>query len=225
MNSRPKAFWRYINSRIKIHPNIAELLCSDGSTVCSDAEKATIFNEYFSSVFTVEDTTTTIPTVHSVCSPPVIDSIDITPEVVLNKITNLQSGKSSRPDGWPVQIIKSMGEAISVPLSIIFNKSFNSGILPEDWKCAHITPIHKKGARNLVSNYRPVSLTSIFSKLMESIIKDHIMNHIIVNNLVSPYQFGFVPGRSCSTQLLHVLDYLTYHLDKGYSIDIIYLDF
>ena len=51
------------------------------------------------------------------------------------------------------------------------------------------------------------------------------MNHIIVNNLVSPYQFGFVPGRSCSTQLLHVLDYLTYHLDKGYSIDIIYLDF
>ena len=62
MNSRPKAFWRYINSRIKIHPNIAELLCSNGSTV----------NEYFSSVFTVEDTTT-IPTVHSVCSPPVID--------------------------------------------------------------------------------------------------------------------------------------------------------
>ena len=224
VNSRPKAFWRYINSRIKIHPNIAELLCSDGSTVCSDAEKATIFNEYFSSVFTVEDTTT-IPTVHSVCSPPVIDSIDITPEVVLNKITNLQSGKSSGPDGWPVQIIKSMGEVISVPLSIIFNKSFNSGILPEDWKCAHITPIHKKGARNLVSNYRPVSLTSIFSKLMESIIKDHITNHLIVNNLVSPYQFGFVPGRSCSTQLLHVLDYLTYHLDKGYSIDIIYLDF
>ena len=76
-------------------------------TRCSDAEKATIFNEYFSSVFTVEDTTT-IPTVHSVCSPPVIDSIDITPEVVLNKITNLQSGKSSGPDGWPVQIIKSM---------------------------------------------------------------------------------------------------------------------
>ena len=74
VNSRPKAFWRYINSRIKIHPNIAELLCSDGSTVCSDAEKATIFNEYFSSVFTVEDTTT-ISTVHSVCSPPVIDSI------------------------------------------------------------------------------------------------------------------------------------------------------
>ena len=118
-----------------------------------------------------------------------------------------------------------MGDFISVPLSIIFNKSFNSGSLPQDWKCAHVTPIHKKGARNLVSNYRPVSLTSIFSKMMESLIKDHIMNYLTRYNLISPYQFGFTPGRSCTTQLLHVLDYLTKHLDNGYSIEMIYLDF
>ena len=87
------------------------------------------------------------------------------------------------------------------------------------------TKIHKKGARNLACNYRPVSLTSIFSKLMESIIKDHILNHLSINNLLSPYQFGFMPGRSCSTQLLLILDYLTCHLDNAYSIDVIYLDF
>ena len=60
---------------------------------------------------------------------------------------------------------------------------------------------------------------------MESIIKDHILNHLSINNLLSPYQFGFIPGRSCSTQLLLILDYLTHHLDNGYSIDVIYLDF
>ena len=118
-----------------------------------------------------------------------------------------------------------MSEFISVPLSILFNKSLNSGTLPSDWKCANVTPIHKKGARNLACNYRPVSLTSIFSKLMESIVKDHILNHLSTNNLLSPYQFGFIPGRSCSTQLLLMLDYLTHHLDEGYSIDVIYLDF
>ena len=95
--------------------------------------------------------------------------------------------------------------------------------LPQDWKCAHVTPIHKKGGRNVVSNYRPVSLTSIFSKMMESLIKDHIMNYLTRYNLISPYQFGFTPGRSCTTQLLHVLDYLTKHLDNGYSIEMIYV--
>ena len=197
---------------------------NDGSVVHSDLEMATLFNEYFSSVFTCEDITS-IPTVDSTGSPLLNDSIEITPTVVLNKLMALQSSKSPGPDGWPITIIKSVSEFISVPLSILFNKSLNNGTLPPDWKCANVTPIHKKGARNLACNYRPVSLTSIFSKLMESIIKDHVLNHLSTNNLLSPHQFGFIPGRSCSTQLLLLLDYLTSHLDNGYSIDVIYLDF
>ena len=60
---------------------------------------------------------------------------------------------------------------------------------------------------------------------MESIVKDHILSHLFTNNLISPYQFGFMSGRSCSTQLLQVLDYLTQYLDNGYCVDVIYLDF
>jgi len=97
-------------------------------------------------------------------SPPVVDSIDITPDIVFNKVMNLQNGKSPGPDGWPIQLIKSVGEFISVPLFIIFNKSFFDGVLPKDWKSAHVTPIHKKGVRNIVSNYRLVSLTSFIVK-------------------------------------------------------------
>ena len=185
---------------------------------------ATLFNEYFSSVFTCEDITS-IPTVDSTGSPLLNDSIEITPAVALNKLMALQNSKSPGPNGWPITIIKSVSEFISVPLSILFNKSLNSSTLPPDWKCANVTPIHKKDAQNLACNYRPVSLTSIFSKLLESIIKDYVLNHLSTNNLLSPHQFGFIPGRSCSTQLLMLLDYLTSHLDNGYSIDIIYLDF
>ena len=71
--------------------------------------------------------------------------------------------------GLCIQLIKSVGELISVPLSITFNKSFADGILPQVWKSAHVTPIHKKGAHNIVSNYQPVSLTSVYCKMMESI--------------------------------------------------------
>ena len=60
---------------------------------------------------------------------------------------------------------------------------------------------------------------------MKSIVKDHLMNHLLANNLLSDYQFGFIPGRSCTTQLLYVLDYFTQHLDQGDSVDVIYLDF
>ena len=60
---------------------------------------------------------------------------------------------------------------------------------------------------------------------MESIVKDHLMSHLLANNLLSDYQFGFIPGRSCTTQLLYVLDYFTQHLDQGDSVDAIYLDF
>jgi len=187
---------------------------------------ATHFNEYFSSVFTCEDTAD-IPTVDSTGSPLLDDSFEITPTVVFNKLTALQSNKSPGPDGWPITIIKSVSEFISVPLSILFNK-----YVTKQWYftirleiCQCNTYSQKKGARNLASNYRPVSLTSIFSKLMVSIVKDHILKHLYINNLLSPYQFGFIPGRSCSTQLLMLLDYLTRHLNNGHSIDVIYLDF
>jgi len=86
----------------------------------SDAEIATHFNEYLSIVFTCEDTAS-IPTVDWTSSLLLDDSIEITPTVVYNKLTTLQSNKSLGPDGWPVTNIKSVSEFISVPLSILFN--------------------------------------------------------------------------------------------------------
>ena len=183
-----------------------------------------MFNEYFSSVFTCEDTSS-LRVIDTTSVPLISDSIEFTPEIVNEKILNLPNSKSPGPDGWPIPLIKSLSECISIPLSIIFNKSFNSGSLPNDWKNAQVIPIHKKGARNQACNYRPVSLTSIFSKFMESIIKGHLISHLLANNILSDHHFGFIPGRSCTTQLLYVLDYFTKHLDRGELIDVIYLDF
>jgi len=83
-----------------------------------------------------------------------------------------------------------MAKSICIPLSILFNKSSDSSTLPEDWKSAHITPIHKKGVCNLVTNYQPISLTSIIIKLMESIINDNILNHFIQAHFPLPIWFS-----------------------------------
>jgi hypothetical protein len=81
------------------------------------------------------------------------------------------------------------------------------------------------GNRKIPANYRPVSLTNIASKVMESIIRDHILDHMQSNNLLSKRQFGFVKGRSTALQLLHVMEKWTDMLDKGDAVDAIYMDF
>ena len=76
-----------------------------------------------------------------------------------------------------------------------------------------------------MTNYRPISLTSVICKQMDAIIKYHLMEYIAENEILTDYQHGFVLGRSCATQLLECVDYWTDMLDQGHTVDTIYLDF
>ena len=123
------------------------------------------------------------------------------------------------------RILKELAEELAQPLADLFNTSMDSGIVPESWKTANVTPIFKKGDKRDPSNYRPVSLTSTIGKIMEKIIRDHINKHMQLNKLYSPHQHGFRKGRSCSTQLLEVTEDWTKLLDEDNSVDCIYLDY
>ena len=139
---------------------------------------------------------------------PSLDNINITPDMVAEKLLNLNPSKSPGPTGWPLLALKRSAHHISLPLSLIFNKSLQSRVLPCNWKQVHVTPVHKKGSCTDPANYRPISLTSIV-KLLESIIRDNITNHIFSNQLFADHQHGFVSGKLCTIQLLIIgLDYL-----------------
>ena len=97
--------------------------------------------------------------------------------------------------------------------------------VPASWKSAIVVPIFKKGCRNSVKNYRPISLTSIACKLMESVIKDAVLAHLFSYNLVSSCQYGFLARRSTTIQLLHCCNKWLKNLSKGIQVDIVYLDF
>ena len=114
---------------------------------------------------------------------------------------------------------------IAEPRSIIYNEALKLSKLPYEWKLGHITAIFKKGNKSEPGNYRPISLTSILCKILESIIRDHIMTYMLANNLFSLQQFGFLPGISTVLQLLKVLDKWTEILDGGGCVDVIYCDF
>jgi len=111
------------------------------------------------------------------------------------------------------------------PLWMIFNASLNTSKLPLDWKRANITPIFKKGCRSTAGNYRPVSLTSVPCKLLESIIREELLDHLNRHQLIDKNQHGFVNGKSCLTNLLETLESVTKSLDNSDDVDVIYLDY
>ena len=107
-------------------------------------------------------------------------------------------------DGISPKILKETVEQISTPLAHVFNMSLKEGIVPFEWKEANIIPLFKKGSRNKSVNYRPVSLTSVICKLLETIIRDHMMDFLIKHKLINPSQHGFLKAKSCLTNLLYV---------------------
>ena len=154
-----------------------------------------------------------------------LSSIKITQEIVLKKLKNLRTDKACGSDSIHPYILKNYAEFIVAPLTIIFNKSLETGELPKIWKSALITPLYKKGPKHKPENYRPISLTSVPCKIMESIFIDHIVDHIQTNNLSNPYQHGFTKKRSPETNLLQALNIWTDALSHQIPIDIVYLDY
>ena len=123
------------------------------------------------------------------------------------------------------KVLKECSEEISTPLYIVFRKSLDSGTLPEDWKTARVTPIFKKGQKTKAGNYQPGSLTCIPCKVMETLIKNKILEHVEEQAALSGNQHGFTKGKSCLTNLLETLEEVTASLDQGLSVDVIFLDY
>jgi hypothetical protein len=208
---------------MKTRSGIADLDTAEGKATTDD-QKAEALNSFFISVFTREDTSS-VPSASRKPETSIIRDLNITKAAVEEKLKKLNPSKSSGPDGLHPRILWELREEISGPLAAVMQKSLEEGHLPQAWKDAHVSPIFKKGKRNLTNNYRPVSLTSVVCKTLESIIRDHVMEHIEENKLLTNYQHGFVSGRSCSTQLLACLDRWTEILDSGSVMDAVYLDF
>ena len=219
-----KGFWKYVNNKLKRNTGISNLKTSDGKATENDKEKADLLNSFFSSVFTKENTTN-IPDLNHRNNEQFICDLIITREAVEEKLSRLDPHKSMGPDKIPAFLLKSLSKELSLPLCIIFNKSISEGKLPQDWKKAEVTAIFKKGNKTDPGNYRPVSLTSIICKVLESFIRDQIQDYMEKNNFITSCQHGFRKHRSCVTQLLEVMNDLTNFHENSDSIDIIYMDF
>jgi len=154
-----------------------------------------------------------------------MEPIRITQQVIKRKIRKLRKDAAPGPDGIKPSLLQKLESSFLAPLEILFNRSIATGEVPTEWRRANVTPIFKKGSKGEPGNYRPVSLTSIPCKILETVIKDEVMAHLLRNNLIRDSQHGFMPGRSCATNLVRFMDKVSQAVDEGESVDILYLDF
>jgi len=154
-----------------------------------------------------------------------MEGLKLDPSDILTRLTKLNVNKSAGPDDIYPRILYEAREQLVYPLKILFETSIKAKQLPEDWHSTNVVPVFKKGDKKHPLNYRPISLTSIACKMLESIVRDHMMFHFLDNQLFSTQQYGFLKGRNAVIQLIKMFDIWTAAVEVGGQIDVIYTDF
>ena len=222
--TNPKEFFRFINQKRVVTSTIGPLTDETGDFTRDEHQMSNILNKFFASVFTTEDTNV-IHVPPAVATDNILSSINVTEDDVLKCIDKLKVNKSPGPDTISPRVLKEAKNELAKPLSHIFNKSLQLGEMPDEWKLANVTPIFKKGSKSLPSNYRPISLTSVVCKMLETLIREKLVNHLEDNELIRNTQHGFRSKRSCLTNLLDFLHDVFHCYDESKAVDVIYLDF
>ena len=156
---------------------------------------------------------------------PTMPDIFISNNGLLKLLKNLNPHKATGPDNLPAYFLHNFAEELSPFLTFFFQKSIDTGKIPNNWKQAYVVPIFKKGDKHNAINYRPVSLTAICCKILEHILTSNIRKHLTINNILNDSQHGFRSKRSCETQLIISIQDIAKSLGNGNQIDCILLDF
>ena len=214
-----KVFFAYANHNRINTKSIAPLLQADGSRTESTSEIVELLNTYFSSVFTPTDSQQ--PSVNST------NTLKYTFDEgeVRRSLESLSVNKAAGPDGINNLVLQKNSMTLAPLLTKLFQLSLDTGQLPDAWREANVTPLHKSGRKDQQENYRPVSLTSCVCKIMERFVYDWITDYLDFICPLNATQHGFQRRKSCVTQLLEHYNTITSALENHRCADVIYLDF
>ncbi|CAG4942950.1 unnamed protein product [Parnassius apollo] len=197
------------------------------NTESSEVENiSNMFGTHFSSVFEKDINNSNSYVCNLSAGIEMSDTINIiqfTQEEVKKKLKNLDIYKSVGPDDIHPLLLKNCADILAVPIATLFNHSLHSGNFPDKWKEARVIPLHKTGKKDLITNYRPISILSVLSKLLESLVHTVLYRHL--QKYITVDQHGFVAKRSTNTNLVLFTSELKEAVDHNTQVDVIYTDF
>ena len=189
-------------------------------------EKANLFTKFFCKQCSLNITDSVLPDIITYKTDNRIDQFQVSTNDIIPLICKLNPNKATGSDGISAQMLLLCGETVALPLKIIFINILQTGIYPNLWKLANVTPIHKKNDKQLISNYRPISLLPICSKIFEKIIFNQLYSFLKTNSLITNHQSGFQPGDSTTNQLLDLVDTIHKSFDVNPTLEVraVFLD-
>ena len=225
-NTSQKSYWKIINRVLNKcrAPKVPPLIVNN-VFILNCREKAIIFNEFFSNQCKLIINNSVLPTFNFLTNNR-IDKISIHSSEIISLIRNLNINKASGADGISGQMLLLCDYSVVLPLKIIFENIVSSSLYPDMWKLANVTPIFKKGDKQSIKNYRPISLLPICGKMFEKIIFNNLYFYFNSNNLITKNQSGFRPGDSTTNQLLYLVNeiHLAFEDPKSLELRAVFLD-
>lgn len=218
-----RSFWSLAKavSRNFCSSSFPPILDADGSLKTLPAEKAEIFAHHFASI---SSDPPSIP-VHSYPQPVSTFNLPlITTRSVRRALSDLDTSKPPGPDGIPPILFRNCAPELAPVISKLFRLSLSSGTFPSTWKSSHILPIPKFGSLSNPNNYRPISITPILSKVLETLLSKQLLCDLENNTLLSDHQYGFRRHRSTGDMLAYVSHVWASSMDKFGETELVSLD-
>ena len=224
-----KRIWKGVKQIVNYKPPTSakhiKLRVND-RVIVSPVEVANAFNTYFSSIgnnLTKSISNVEISPMEYLCNR-VCNSLFIYPtttDEIENEISKLKPGKATGPYSISVGILKLLKSVLSTPLQILFNNSYLSGNVPNALKLSNVIPVFKKGSQTSLSNYRPISLLSIFHKLLERLMYNRLVSFLDKHHVLFEKQFGFRSKHSTDHAILSIVDKIQKAIEeRNYSCGI-----
>ena len=220
-----KTYWSLLkiflnNKKIPLIPP----LFHENRFITDFTEKAEFFNSFFSNQCSLLKNCRKLPTNPRYITDKRLRTINFTADNIEKIIVSLNSNKAHGHDNISIRMLKICGDTICKPLELIFKQALTTGVFPSEWKKGNIVPCYKKGDKQNLQNYRPVSLFPICGKFFERLIFNEMFSFFLANNLLAPNQSGFKPGDSCINQLLPITHEIYSSFDDGFEVRSVFLD-
>ncbi|XP_053685949.1 uncharacterized protein LOC128735493 [Sabethes cyaneus] len=224
LKRHPKCFWNYVNDQRR-ESGLPSSMEYNGEIAAAPQDICRSFSSKFASVFTNEVLSVDHVAL-AACNVPIygqtLGAIDVNVEKISKAASMLKSSFNPGPDGVPSAFLKRHISCLLTPLLYLFRMSISSGVFPSCWKFAHMFPVHKKGSKRDVNNYRGITSLSAVSKLFELVIMEPLLSHC--KQYLSADQHGFISQRSTTTNLLCLTSYITGSMDHRAQTDVLYTD-